>query len=88
LLTHLTIPSQAEVWVNDARVQAGTPKSPTRIPDGALISVRWKDAAIGLRVLLASAATAEGGRAPIELVRENPNDPAMRLTIVHAAGAP
>ncbi|NIJ65002.1 hypothetical protein FHR20_001933 [Sphingomonas leidyi] len=88
LLTQFTIPSQAEIWVDDKRVQAGTPKVPMRIPAGALISVRWKDAVIGVRILLATAATPAGGDAAIELVRERPGDPASRLTIVHAARAP
>ncbi|MBQ1498925.1 MAG: hypothetical protein IIZ38_11485 [Sphingomonas sp.] len=88
LLTQFTIPAQAEIWVGDKRVQPGTPQTPTRIPAGALVSVRWKDAVIGLRILLATAATSEGGGAAIELVREKVGDPASRLTIVHAAHEP
>jgi hypothetical protein len=84
--TQFTVPTVAEVWCGEQRVQPGTPGNPTRLAPGAPIFVRLGDAAIGLRVLLAMTTT--GATAPVEFVEDAPTGAARRLTVVHSATEP
>jgi len=91
LLTHLTIPSAAEIWVDDQKVPPGTPAQPRLVPAGALVSVRLGAGALALRILYADAPGAKSGApAPpeIQIIADQKNHPACRLTIVHDRNEP
>jgi hypothetical protein len=86
LQTQLTIPAAAEVWAEDQRIEPGTPARPATIAAGRPIFLRIGDAAIGVRFLLAVAAT--GLPAPIYFIADRPDTPARRLTVVHSPARP
>ena len=85
-LTHLTIPRVAEVWVGDTLTPPGTPERPVVIPQGRAIFIRLGDAALAVKILLATAT--DGSPAPIQWIEDSPRSPARRLTVTHSATAP
>ena len=84
-LTHLTIPTAAEIWLGERRLDqdAGVHAA---VPIGAPIYVRFGSGAIAVRFLAAIAV--DGKPASIELVTDDPAGPARRITVTHAAGEP
>jgi len=85
LLSHVVLPSEAEVWVGEERV-AVEPNDQVPVPDGTAVFVRVEDVAAGLRFVLGT--TPAGRPAPVVLVNDGGKYRAMRLTCVHAAGPP
>ncbi len=84
-LTHLTLPAVAEVWFGDSRVEPGPPERPTRLPVGETVFVRLADAAIAVRLLVA---TFGGANVPVEFVADEPDGLTRRLTVVHTNTEP
>jgi hypothetical protein len=85
-LTHLTVPREAEVWVGDTLTGPGTPERPVLIPADQAVFLRLGDAALAVKILLATAT--DGSPAPIQWIEDSPLSPARRLTIVHATSEP
>ncbi len=85
-LAQLTVPAAAEVWIDDARVIAGSPEKPTLIPRNAVVSIRLGGGAIAVRFLVAT--TTDGAPARIEYVVDDPKSAARRITVVHSASEP
>ncbi|OAM88883.1 hypothetical protein OH491_12060 [Termitidicoccus mucosus] len=87
LLTHLTIPREAEVWAGDARLKPGTPAKPAVIPPGAPLFARIGDAAAAIRILYSD--TTDGDRpAEIRFIDDGRAAKARRLTLVHDTAEP
>ena len=86
LLTHLTVPSAAEVWVDGRRVLPGTPAAPTILATGATVCLRLGQGVVAVRFLVPTAV--DGSPARIGFVRENPGDAASRITVSHATTDP
>jgi hypothetical protein len=81
LLSHLTLPSSAEVWNGETRM--------TR--DAALAAdqplfIRLGAGTLAVRVLGARAT--DGTPASVALITDSPRNPARRITITHAAQSP
>jgi hypothetical protein len=87
-LTHLTLPAAAEIWIGDttARPESARRPTPVAVPPGTPVFVRMGDAALAVRVLLAT--TTEGTPAPVELIADSARAVAWRLTVTHATGEP
>lgn len=85
-LTHLTIPREAELWVGDILAAPGTLERPVVAPQGRAIFIRLGDAALAVKILLATAT--DGSPAPIHWIEDSPKSPARRLTVVHSTTAP
>jgi hypothetical protein len=85
-VSHLTIPTAAEVWIGQRRLTSDTSESSTPVPAGAPVFVRWGDAVIGVRILLATTTT--GGPAPAHWVRDAGIAAAGRLTLTHDSSEP
>lgn len=77
LLSHVVLPSKAEVWMGDTPVKV-EPNAELPVPDGAVF-LRVEDVAVGIRFVLGS---------PVVLVNDGGKQPVMRLTCVHEAGPP
>lgn len=84
--THFTVPAQSEVWFGDERAQPGAPAQPAAVPAGRAIFVRLGDAAVGLRILIAT--TTANGPAPVQFIADGAKDAARRITMLHAAEDP
>ena len=81
LLSHLTLPSAAEIWIGDHQITRDAPLS----ADQPLF-VRLGAGALALRVLVARAT--DGTPAQLALITDSPRGPARRLTVTHAAKSP
>jgi hypothetical protein len=86
LLTQLTIPAGADIWVDGKLVQPGPANAPVTLPNDKLIAIHMGNAALAVRFLCAT--TPDGGVAPIQYVLDGPDNVAKRITVVHSAGAP
>ncbi|MDR0352291.1 MAG: hypothetical protein LBI02_02680, partial [Opitutaceae bacterium] len=81
LLTQLTIPANAGIWIDGKPARPGTPQNPLAPAPSATLAFRIDDATIAMRILYAD--TTQGAPARLELVEESKTHPARRLTIIH-----
>lgn len=85
-LTHLTIPTAAEIWLGDRPVPLTSAAERTEVPLGTPIYVRIGRGAIAARFLAATAV--DGKPAPVELFTDDPAAPARRITVTHSSKEP
>lgn len=86
LLSHLTLPSSAEVWSDGRLAEPGTETHPSVLDSSRPLFLKIGRTLVGLRILYSS--NYVGKPAPLHYVKERADAPAKRLTFVHAQGMP
>ena len=87
LLSHVTFPREAEVWIGDARAPDVT-GAPADVPPDAPVFLRFGDAAVAVRFVVAL--DTSGGRAPVHIMSdaEGLKRGVLRITAEHATSRP
>ncbi|MFW6161934.1 MAG: hypothetical protein ACODAJ_04145 [Planctomycetota bacterium] len=84
LLSHVVIPADVGLWLGEEQVKPAD--GPQPVPRGAAAFLRFRDAAVGVRVLYATGIEAKP--APIVVVSDGVKHGAMRLTAIHSPTPP
>lgn len=86
LLSHIVLPSEAQLWIKDQPAPAPEPDKERELAAGEPVFLRYGAAAVGLRYLVTLGA--DGKPAPVRWVNDGTKHKAMRLTCVHAETQP
>ena len=87
LRSHFVIPRDGvEIWVGEKTRMPADSITELRIPLNTLVIARYKDTAVGIRIIYAT--DLDGNTPPITLVNDKNEYGVIRLTVTHSSGMP